>query len=147
VTKSSAASARLNDVLNVNEIVASGVLNDPEVQQRLLAFLPEPDRQRATQSGHAPLEVLIETLRSPQFIQAVRMFHHAINSGQYGGPQGQMAALLRSFGLDPSKLPPEHSSSTANVSALEAFLRAIQQLQQIEKKSSEPSSSPPSAKK
>jgi 26S proteasome regulatory subunit N13 len=145
--KSASASARLDDVLNVDEIVASGVLNDAEVQRHLLSFLSEHDQQRATQPGHTPITVLIETLRSPQFAQAVRVFHQAIQSGEHGGPQGQMASLLRSFGLDPSKLPAESSTSatTANVSALEAFLRAIQQLQQAEKKSD--AAPPPTAKK
>jgi hypothetical protein len=154
---STSAQVRLNDIFNVDDIVASGVLNDPEVQQHLLTFLPEHDRQRATQSGHTPLSVLIETLRSPQFVQAVRIFHQAIESGQYGGPQGQMAGLLRSFGLDPSKLPAESASSStssptsAQLSAVEAFLRAIQQLHQKEKKNDTSSSSstttPPTAKK
>ncbi len=115
---------KLNDVLAVDEIVKTGVLADPAVQEQLLQFLPAEERADPSRSNE---QVLASVLRSPQFRQAVTSFAVALKQGMHGGPQGQLANLLRSFGLNPDQLSADQATG-GNVSAVEAFLRALQQL-------------------
>jgi len=91
--------ASLPAIINAEAILP--LLNDPQVQERLLPLLPEGNRSR---------EELQELLRSPQFQQAVSQFNSALQSGQLGqlmpllglpgatgGPQGGVAALLQAI--------------------------------------------------
>jgi len=121
---------KLSDVLAVDEIVKTGVLADPTVQEQLLQFLPAEERADPSRSNE---QVLASVLRSPQFKQAVTSFAVALKQGMHGGPQGQLANLLRTFGLNPDQLTTEQATG-GNVSAVEAFLRALQQ--QVDKKES-----------
>lgn len=121
---------KLSDVLAVDEIVKTGVLSDPAVQEQLLQFLAPEERSDPSRSNE---QVLASVLRSPQFRQAVTSFAVALKQGMHGGPQGQLANLLRSFGLNPDALSADQASG-GNVSAVEAFLRALQQ--QMDKKES-----------
>eukprot|EP00029_Vermamoeba_vermiformis_P006601 TRINITY_DN2635_c0_g1_i1.p2 TRINITY_DN2635_c0_g1~~TRINITY_DN2635_c0_g1_i1.p2 ORF type:complete len:277 (-),score=130.51 TRINITY_DN2635_c0_g1_i1:73-903(-) len=121
---------KLSDVLAVDEIVKTGVLADPAVQEQLLQFLAPEERSDPSRSNE---QVLASVLRSPQFRQAVTSFAVALKQGMHGGPQGQLANLLRSFGLNPDVLSADQASG-GNVSAVEAFLRALQQ--QMDKKES-----------
>jgi len=89
--------ASLPTLMNAEDILP--LLNDPQVQERLLPLLPEGTRSR---------EELQELLRSPQFQQAVSQFNSALQSGQLnqlmpllglpatgGGGQGGVDGLLR----------------------------------------------------
>lgn len=83
------------------------ILSNPEVQQRLMPFLP---------SGESLLqnpEEIQNTLTSPQFQQSMSLFSSALASGQLG-------PLMSQFGL-----PPE-AVDAANKGDVEAFARAMQ---------------------
>jgi len=95
----------LNKVVDPNEIIESGILDQLDVQTMLLPFLPENEQDNTAN--------LVATIRSPQFRQAVDMFNAAIHDGQ-------LSELMSSFGLDPSSVDP-------NGGTLE-FLKAIMQL-------------------
>jgi len=92
----------LKDIINVDEILNSGLFDSPEIVAKLAEFLPE---------GPVSAENLKENIRSPQFSQAVSMFNQALRSGQ-------MSAIISSFGLDPSSVGPN--------ATIEDFLRVIQ---------------------
>jgi hypothetical protein len=92
----------LKDIINVDEILASGLFDRPEVVSKLAEFLPE---------GQVTAENLRENIRSPQFQQAVSMFNQALRTGQ-------LAGIMSSFGLD--------ASSVGQHATIEDFLRAIQ---------------------
>uniref|UniRef100_A0A8C6WE45 Adhesion regulating molecule 1 n=1 Tax=Neogobius melanostomus TaxID=47308 RepID=A0A8C6WE45_9GOBI len=87
--------------------VMAPMLSDPEVQQRLLPFLPQGE------SLPQSPEELQNTLTSPQFQQALSMFSSALASGQLG-------PLMNQFGL-----PPE-AVDAANKGDLEAFAKAME---------------------
>jgi len=99
----------LKDIINIDEILASGLFERPEVVTKLAEYLPE---------GQVNAQNLRENIRSPQFQQAVSMFNQALRTGQLGG-------IMSSFGLDPSSVGPH--------STIEDFLRAIQKKAQEEK--------------
>lgn len=106
----------MQDVLRTDDILATGVLNDKEVQKELQQHLP-PEEE----------DTVIKTLRTPQFRQAVDALDAALS-------QGHLPELLSSLGLQPS--PREARNN------VEAFLNAIQQqaekeLQQKESKQSD----------
>ncbi|XP_037130481.1 proteasomal ubiquitin receptor ADRM1 isoform X2 [Syngnathus acus] len=87
--------------------VMAPILANPEVQQRLLPFLP---------SGESLLQSTDElhnTLSSPQFQQAMSMFSSALASGQLG-------PLMNQFGL------PTEAVDAANNGDLEAFAKAME---------------------
>jgi hypothetical protein len=77
---------RLLDVLQSDAIINSGILNKPEVQQRLMELLPESQR---TPEG------LLQNIRSPQFQQSVNALAEALHSDNFH-------AIMASFGIDPS---------------------------------------------
>lgn len=87
--------------------VMAPMLSDPDVQQRLLPFLPQGE------SLPQSPEELHNTLTSPQFQQALSMFSSALASGQLG-------PLMNQFGL-----PPE-AVDAANKGDLEAFAKAME---------------------
>jgi len=99
----------LKDIINVDEILASGLFERPEVVDKLAEYLPE---------GQINAQNLRENIRSPQFQQAVSMFNQALRTGQ-------LAGIMSSFGLDPSSIGPN--------STIEDFLRAIQKKAKEEK--------------
>jgi len=101
----------LKDIINVDEILASGLFDQPDVVAKLAEFLPE---------GQITVANLRENIRSPQFQQAVAMFNQALRTGQLSG-------IMSSFGLDPSSVGPN--------STIEDFLRAIQKKVEQEKQS------------
>ncbi|XP_051914103.1 proteasomal ubiquitin receptor ADRM1 [Hippocampus zosterae] len=87
--------------------VMAPILANPEVQQRLMPFLP---------SGESLLQSTDElqtTLSSPQFQQAMSMFSSALASGQLG-------PLMNQFGL------PTEAVDAANNGDLEAFAKAME---------------------
>jgi hypothetical protein len=97
----------LNDVIPTDELLKTGILSDPKVVEELQQHLPAESNN------------LQQNLRSPQFRQAVETFNAALS-------QGNLPALLQSFGLP--------ASSEATASNLEAFLRAVQAKSDKEKK-------------
>jgi len=92
----------LKEIINADEILASGLFDQPEVVAKLAEYLPQ---------GQVTAQNLKENIRSPQFQQAVAMFNQALRTGQ-------LAGIMSSFGLDPSSIGPN--------SSIEDFLRAIQ---------------------
>jgi len=112
ITHSHPKEPSLKDIINVDEILASGLFDRPEVVAKLAEYLPE---------GQVNAENLRENIRSPQFQQAVSMFNQALRTGQ-------LAGIMSSFGLDPSSLGPH--------STIEDFLRAIQKKVESEKEKS-----------
>ncbi|CAL1606494.1 unnamed protein product [Knipowitschia caucasica] len=87
--------------------VMAPILVDPEVQQRLLPYLPSGE------SLPQSPEELHNTVTSPQFQQALSLFSSALASGQLG-------PLMNQFGL-----PPE-AVDAANKGDLEAFAKAME---------------------
>jgi len=92
----------LMDVVNVEEILKSGLLDNPEIVKKLVEFLPE---------GHVNAENLKDNLNSSQFKEAVRNFNQALRSGE-------LSTIVQSFGLDASNIGPN--------STIEDFLLAVQ---------------------
>ncbi|XP_020781477.2 proteasomal ubiquitin receptor ADRM1 isoform X2 [Boleophthalmus pectinirostris] len=83
------------------------ILSNPEVQQRLLPFLPSGE------SLPQSAEQIQNTLSSPQFQQSMSMFSSALASGQLG-------PLMSQFGL------PAEAVDAANRGDVEAFAKAMQ---------------------
>jgi hypothetical protein len=92
----------LMDVVNVEEILKSGLLENEEIVKKLVEFLPE---------GHVNAENLKDNLNSSQFKEAVRNFNQALRSGE-------LSTIVQSFGLDASNIGPN--------STIEDFLLAVQ---------------------
>lgn len=61
------------DVVNVEEILKSGILDNEEIVKKLVEFLPE---------GHVNAQNLRDNLNSSQFKEAVRNFNQALRSGE-----------------------------------------------------------------
>lgn len=95
-------SPNLEDVINTQEVISTGVLEDDEVIKELQLHLPENAKDSA-----------LETLRSPQFKQAVSALNEAIK-------KGQLQEMLASFELE----LPKDSEKTSNI---ETFLLALQE--------------------
>lgn len=92
---------RLNDVLNTQEILATGILNDESIKAELQTFLPASE-----------VDSVENTIRCPQFRQAVDLLEAAIKSGP-----DAFNSVLASFGLThPSK---------GGSSRIETFLTAL----------------------
>uniref|UniRef100_A0A3P8X3X4 ADRM1 26S proteasome ubiquitin receptor n=1 Tax=Cynoglossus semilaevis TaxID=244447 RepID=A0A3P8X3X4_CYNSE len=87
--------------------VMAPLLADPEVQQRLIPYLPSGES--LPQSS----EELHNTISSPQFQQAMSLFSSALASGQLG-------PLLNQFGL------PAEAVDAANKGDVEAFAKAME---------------------
>uniref|UniRef100_A0A8D3ASP4 Proteasomal ubiquitin receptor ADRM1-like n=1 Tax=Scophthalmus maximus TaxID=52904 RepID=A0A8D3ASP4_SCOMX len=87
--------------------VMAPILDNPEVQQRLVPYLPSGES--LPQSS----EQLHNTLSSPQFQQAMSMFSSALASGQLG-------PLMNQFGL------PAEAVDAANKGDVEAFAKAME---------------------
>jgi len=92
----------LMDVINVDEIVKSGILGNDDMVKVLAEFLPE---------GPVNGSNIREHLYSNQFKEAVRNFNQALRSGE-------LSTIAMSFGLDASNIGPN--------SSIEDFLMAIQ---------------------
>lgn len=76
----------LNRVLSADSVLATGILNDPEVRRGLIALLPESQQSE---------EYLEETLRSPQVQQSIDLLSAALQSDNY-------QTVMGNFSLDPS---------------------------------------------
>ncbi|KAF7663590.1 hypothetical protein LDENG_00206020 [Lucifuga dentata] len=87
--------------------VMAPILANPEVQQRLMPYLPSGE------SLPQSTEELNNTLSSPQFQQAMSMFSSALASGQLG-------PLMNQFGL------PAEAVDAANKGDVEAFAKAME---------------------
>ncbi|KAI0227864.1 Proteasomal ubiquitin receptor ADRM1 [Lamellibrachia satsuma] len=83
------------------------ILANPQIQQQLLPFLPEGESLPKTE------EELRNTVKSPQFKQAMSSFSAALASGQLGPLMGQ-------FGLG------EEVANAAAQGDVEAFVKAMQ---------------------
>ncbi|CAO3699096.1 unnamed protein product [Rhizopus microsporus] len=83
--RGSAPSLALTDILNSQTLTP--LLNDPEVCESLVPYLPEESEKTA--------EEVRQVVRSPQFSQAVQSLTVALQTGQLG-------PLLSQLGLDPS---------------------------------------------
>jgi len=104
----------LSDVVNVEEILKSGILDNAEIVKKLVEFLPE--------GTDLTVENLRDNLNSSQFKEAVRHFNQALRSGE-------LASIAMSFGLDASSFGPN--------STIEDFLLAIQKSAKQEKEKNE----------
>uniref|UniRef100_UPI00358DE693 proteasomal ubiquitin receptor ADRM1 n=1 Tax=Myxine glutinosa TaxID=7769 RepID=UPI00358DE693 len=87
--------------------VMAPILSNPEIQQRLIPFLPTGENLPQTANE------LQSTMSSPQFQQAMSMFSAALASGQLG-------PLMSQFGL------PESAVLAAGKGDLEGFAQAMQ---------------------
>lgn len=76
----------LRGVLNPDAVIATGILDDPEVRRNLIALLPE---------GQQTDESLADTLRSPQLQQAVDVLAGALHSDNFN-------SVLANLGIDPA---------------------------------------------
>jgi len=101
------STASLSDVLNAEEIIRTGILNDPQVQQELLTSLP---------AEHQSVEALESTLRSAQLQQAAQSFSHALQQTD------NFQSIMSNFQIDPS---PGMSQLTQG-DGVGAFLAALQ---------------------
>jgi len=101
----------LVDVINIEEIIKSGLLDHEEIVKKLVEFLPE---------GNITAENLKDNLHSPQLKSAIRLFNQALQGGE-------LSAISLSFGLDISAMGPN--------STIEDFLLAIQN--QVKKENEE----------
>jgi 26S proteasome regulatory subunit N13 len=110
---SSAPQPRLTDVINTQEVLATGALQDEAVLAELQKFLPESERNS-----------VIATLRSPQFRQAVDQLNAVLKQS----PEA-LSTLLTSFGL---QTPSEPAANR-----LETFLKAINEAAKKEEKKDE----------
>lgn len=88
--------------MNTQNIIASGILNDEKIVNELQKHLPEGEVNSS-----------LDTLRSPQFKQAVSALSDAIRSGQ-------LNEMLATFELE---MPTQGNAS----SNLEKFLYALQE--------------------
>uniref|UniRef100_A0A131XPV8 Proteasomal ubiquitin receptor ADRM1 homolog n=1 Tax=Ixodes ricinus TaxID=34613 RepID=A0A131XPV8_IXORI len=93
-----------------SEAVLQPLLNNRELMARVEALLPS-----ATESSSRPdvSEQLKDTVKSPQFQQALSLFSAALQSGQLG-------PLMQQFGMDPQVV------SAATSGDMEAFVKALQ---------------------
>lgn len=91
----------LTDVLNTQEVLATGALQNPDVLAELQKYLPESESNS-----------VIQTLRSPQFRQMVDHLNHVLSQS----PQA-LSTLLSNFGL--------HTPAEPAATRLETFLKAI----------------------
>jgi len=87
--------------------VMAPILSNPEVQERLLPYLPSGE---SLPQSAAEIQ---NTLTSPQFQQAMSMFSSALASGQLG-------PLMNQFGL------PSEAVDAANKGDVEAFAKAME---------------------
>eukprot|EP00639_Heterosigma_akashiwo_P027778 CAMPEP_0194680968 /NCGR_PEP_ID=MMETSP0295-20121207/11790_1 /TAXON_ID=39354 /ORGANISM="Heterosigma akashiwo, Strain CCMP2393" /LENGTH=198 /DNA_ID=CAMNT_0039566837 /DNA_START=221 /DNA_END=817 /DNA_ORIENTATION=- len=98
-------SMSLNDVVNADEVLASGVLGEAGIEETLLALLPEgqrtPEELRALVSG-------------PQFQQALASLTSALAGDNFN-------AVMSSFGIDPSP----GMAALAQGNGVRAFLDAL----------------------
>lgn len=76
----------LQALFTTDSIISSGVLEDPAVRAQLVEHLPESQRSD---------EFLEESIRSPQFIQALSSLSSALQSENFDN-------VMASFQLDPS---------------------------------------------
>eukprot|EP01127_Copromyxa_protea_P004662 TRINITY_DN14493_c0_g1_i1.p1 TRINITY_DN14493_c0_g1~~TRINITY_DN14493_c0_g1_i1.p1 ORF type:complete len:358 (+),score=108.33 TRINITY_DN14493_c0_g1_i1:36-1076(+) len=100
----------LNDVVDVEHIVASGLFNNEEVVKKLAEYLPEGTPVTA--------ENMKDNVNSPQFKQAISMFNEALRTGE-------LATIMASFGLEAKDIGPN--------ATIEDFLKAIQNQAQKDK--------------
>ncbi|CAG5124948.1 unnamed protein product [Candidula unifasciata] len=84
------------------------ILANPEIQERLVPYLPEGETLPKTEEG------LRSTIQSPQFQQALSSFGSALQSGQLG-------PLMSQFGLG------EDVANAAALGDVEAFVKAMQE--------------------
>ncbi|BFZ04717.1 hypothetical protein BsWGS_07756 [Bradybaena similaris] len=84
------------------------ILANPEIQERLIPYLPEGETLPKTEEG------LRSTIQSPQFQQALSSFGSALQSGQLG-------PLMSQFGLG------EDVANAAALGDVEAFVKAMQE--------------------
>lgn len=95
----------LQEVLTGDEVVRTGVLNQPGVREELTALLPEGQRDE---------DNLMQTLYSPQFRQALEALTEALQGDSY-------ASVLANLGLDPSV----GQSELVQGENVRAFLQAL----------------------
>jgi len=101
--KPQAPETSLSDILNIEEVIKSGLLDNDKVLEKLAEYLPEGESVN--------MENLRENLNSNQFKEAIRTFNAALQGGE-------LKNIASSFGLDASTL-----GANAKV---EDFLIAVQ---------------------
>ncbi|CAG0918661.1 unnamed protein product [Notodromas monacha] len=100
-----AASPKVDLSAALNSESLKSILDNPEFMAALAEHVPEME-------GKAATEEVKDTVRSPQFQQAVELFSSALQSGQLG-------PVIQQFGLGAEAV------KAANKGDLEAFLRAL----------------------
>ena len=94
----------LDDIITSDQVLNSGILDDPAVRAQLIEHLPEGQRTEEFLEGknvyfahihsHAHI-LLLENIRSPQFRQALGQLGAALNSDNYNN-------IMASLQLDPA---------------------------------------------
>jgi len=97
--------APLQAVLNADEIVETGILNEEDVQKQLMELLPE---------GQQTPEELYSLIHGPQFQQALGALSSALQNGNFQD-------VTASFGIDPAP----GTAALAQGNGIEAFLQAL----------------------
>eukprot|EP00611_Tribonema_gayanum_P008041 TRINITY_DN1750_c0_g2_i2.p2 TRINITY_DN1750_c0_g2~~TRINITY_DN1750_c0_g2_i2.p2 ORF type:complete len:136 (-),score=44.75 TRINITY_DN1750_c0_g2_i2:31-438(-) len=99
----------LTEVLSADDVLATGILNDPQVVEELSRLVPEE------QPGGADVEVG-ETLRSPQLQQALASLTHALQSDNFN-------SIMSNFGLDANN--PDSMAALSRGDGVQALLSAL----------------------
>ncbi|KAG5185654.1 DNA topoisomerase [Tribonema minus] len=99
----------LTEVLSADDVLATGILNDPQVVEELSQLVPEE------QPGGAEVEVG-ETLRSPQLQQALASLTHALQSDNFN-------SIMSNFGLDANN--PDAMAALSRGDGVQALLSAL----------------------
>jgi hypothetical protein len=103
-------SVPLTEVLSADQVLRSGILADPAVQEQLIPFLPE---------GQQTPEQLEAIVRSPQLRSSLASLTGALQTDNFN-------AIVSNFGLDPSR----GMEALAAGNNVEAFLQALLALRQ-----------------
>lgn len=90
-------SPALRDIVSAEEVINTGILNDPAVQAELLSLLPseESSSAAATSSAASAARLLESTLRSAQLQQSVSALDRAISQPE------NYNSVMSNFGIDP----------------------------------------------
>ncbi len=106
----------LNQIVTADAITDSGILENEEIKNKLIALLPEGQRTE---------EKLMENLRSPQVAQCLKSLTAALNE------DASFNSILANFQLDPK----DGAAAMASGNPIQAFLDCV--LKSVEKEKEE----------
>lgn len=114
----------LSEVVTADTITDSGILDNEEVKQKLIALLPEGQRSE---------DKLMENLRSPQVKQCLKSLTAALEDN--GG--GSFNSILANFQLKPEDGAAAMASGNPIQAFLDCVLKSVQREQEDAKKNDE----------